>query len=120
LINDSIFKSITGGVITLDDFANYRAITRQPIKLSLRNGETLLTAPPPASGGLLAFILNVMNGYRNLNAEELANSLNNTVTYYHRYMEALKFSFAKRSLMGDPDYDNVTEVCLISSHSSLV
>jgi len=101
---------VLGGIITFDDFAKYHAITRKPINLSLRNGDTLLAAPPPASGGLLTFILNIMDGYKDLNAANLANSLNNTVKYYHRYIESLKFAFARRTLMGDPDYDNVTDV----------
>jgi len=46
-----------GGYLTLDDFKNYRVIERQPLIASYR-GNTLLTNPPPSSGGaLIAFSL---------------------------------------------------------------
>ena len=32
------------------------------------------------------------------------------ISTYHRFIEALKFGFGKRSALGDEDYHNVTEV----------
>jgi gamma-glutamyltranspeptidase/glutathione hydrolase len=40
-----------GGDITLDDLANYRAVEREPLTGSYR-GYTVLTSPPPSSGGV--------------------------------------------------------------------
>ncbi|HXY78960.1 MAG TPA: gamma-glutamyltransferase, partial [Candidatus Acidoferrales bacterium] len=40
-----------GGLITLDDLRNYKAIERTPLTGSY-HGYTLITAPPPSSGGV--------------------------------------------------------------------
>ena len=50
-----------GGIITEKDLRGYTAILRRPLKSNLGN-YTLLTAPPPASGPILAFILNILKG----------------------------------------------------------
>ncbi|HBB31365.1 MAG TPA: gamma-glutamyltransferase [Cyanobacteria bacterium UBA8803] len=41
-----------GGYLTLDDLKNYRVIERIPLTINYR-GNTLLTNPPPSSGGTL-------------------------------------------------------------------
>lgn len=49
-----------GGYLTPADFAQYRVIERQPLEVSYR-GATLLTNPPPSSGGaLIAFSLKLL------------------------------------------------------------
>lgn len=49
-----------GGYLTLGDLQNYRVITRTPLQISYR-GATLLTNPPPSSGGILiAFALRLL------------------------------------------------------------
>jgi gamma-glutamyltranspeptidase/glutathione hydrolase len=50
-----------GGYLTLEDLKNYRVIERKPLKTSYR-GNTLLTNPPPSSGGsLIAFTLSLLS-----------------------------------------------------------
>lgn len=50
-----------GGYLTLEDFRNYQVIERQPLSTTYR-GTTLLTNPPPSSGGaLIAFSLDLMS-----------------------------------------------------------
>jgi gamma-glutamyltranspeptidase/glutathione hydrolase len=49
-----------GGYITLEDMTNYRVIIRKPLETNYR-GYTLLTNPPPSSGGaLIAFALRLL------------------------------------------------------------
>lgn len=57
-----------GGYITLEDLKNYRVIEREPLILNYR-GNTLLTNPPPSSGGaLIAFALKLLS---NVNLAEI-------------------------------------------------
>ncbi len=50
-----------GGCLTLDDLKSYRVIERKPLILDYR-GNTLLTNPPPSSGGtLIAFALKLLS-----------------------------------------------------------
>jgi len=50
-----------GGYLTLEDLKNYQVIEREPLKTSYR-GNTLLTNPPPSSGGsLIAFTLSLLS-----------------------------------------------------------
>ena len=50
----------TGGLITREDLANYRAELRDPIRVKFR-GYEILAAPPPSSGGVcLSLILGML------------------------------------------------------------
>jgi gamma-glutamyltranspeptidase/glutathione hydrolase len=50
-----------GGYLTLEDLKNYRVIEREPLIIDYR-GNTLLTNPPPSSGGtLIAFALKLLS-----------------------------------------------------------
>ena len=54
-----------GGIFTLDDLKNYRVKFRRPMNGSLGNYSWYST-PPPGSGAVLSFILNILKGERNL------------------------------------------------------
>ena len=49
------------GILTVEDLKDYRAILRKPIRTKLGSYEVLNT-PAPASGPVLAFILNILKG----------------------------------------------------------
>lgn len=85
---------------------------RDPIAVRL-HGDTLYTSPPPGSGALLAFILNILDGY-NMTEDSIQNLSNTTLTF-HRLVEAFKFAYAKRTELGDPDFVDVTDVSFLSS-----
>jgi gamma-glutamyltranspeptidase/glutathione hydrolase len=58
-----------GGYLTLEDLKNYRVIEREPLILDYR-GNTLLTNPPPSSGGtLIAFALKLLSKVNLTNIE---------------------------------------------------
>ncbi len=88
----------SGGIITLADLAAYKAIWREPIKLTYR-GYTVYSMPPASSGGVtLGMILNMMEGYGRLppfGSPELI----------HREAEAMRRAFTDRNVyLGDPAF----------------
>ena len=50
-----------GGILTTDDLKDYRAIVRKPIVTKLGSYK-MLNTPAPASGPVLAFIMNILKG----------------------------------------------------------
>lgn len=88
-----------GGVLTLDDLKNYRAVWREPLLGNYRK-RTIITMPPPSSGGVaLIQMLNVLESY------QLSNIPHNSATYLHLLAEVMKHAFADRAhYLGDPDF----------------
>jgi len=72
---------------------------------------TLFSTPPPGSGLLLGFILNILDGY-NFTSESIKD-LNSTLLTYHRISEAFKFAYARRPELGDGDFANMTDVSVL-------
>ena len=64
---------------------------------SLNNGFKVFTSPPPGSGPITASILKIFDqfGFR---ADQISDA-----DVYLKLLEALKFAFAQRSKIGDPD-----------------
>ncbi|KAL9958185.1 hypothetical protein ACROYT_G035163 [Oculina patagonica] len=96
-----------GGIITLDDLKNYKVKFRRPISGTLGKYSWYST-PPPGSGSVLSFILNILKGY-NMTASDRQGT-NSSVLTYHRIVEAFKFAYAYRALLGDQDFADVTEI----------
>jgi gamma-glutamyltranspeptidase / glutathione hydrolase len=96
-----------GGIMTKDDFANYRPVERTVVRGTYR-GYDIVSAPPPSSGGVhLIEMLNVLEGYdlAKLSREE---SL-------HDMIEVMKRAYADRAVfMGDPDTVKIPTEGLIS------
>ena len=91
-----------GGLITFDDLRKYTAIERKPLTGSYR-GYTLVTAPPPSSGGVgILQMLGVLDG----TGFEKAGA--GSATAVHYMAEAMRRYFADRSEhLGDPDFVKV-------------
>ena len=87
-----------GGIMTLDDLAAYAAQEVEPLHGTYK-GYEILTAPPPATGGLHVIqMLDVLENWpiRAWGPESPA--------YIHHAAEALRFLFADHSrYMADPD-----------------
>lgn len=76
--------------------------------MPIGNGDVLYTPPPPSSGVLLSYILNVLRGYNFTSAS--INSTDDKILTYHRIVEAFKFAYATRTKLGDADFLDLKEV----------
>ncbi|KAL3273289.1 hypothetical protein HHI36_014743 [Cryptolaemus montrouzieri] len=104
-----------GGIVTKEDLEKYTAEWMDPIHVKLMNGYSLYSVPPPGSGVLLGFIMNILNNY-NFTAENIKDD-RHTISTYHRIIEALKYAYARRTELGDTNFvdiksliDNLTDV----------
>ncbi|MDQ7014303.1 MAG: gamma-glutamyltransferase [Planctomycetota bacterium] len=98
-----------GGVLTLDDLANYKVANVQPLEFGF--GEwTFLGMPPPSSGGVtIAETLGILE-------RTTYNKANTTrVERTHLLVESLKHAFADRSVwLADPAFVDVPVEMLTS------
>jgi len=88
-----------GGMMTIEDLLNYKAIIRQPIWGKYR-GYDVASMPPPSSGGThIIEILNILEGYP---IKALGHNSAETI---HLMVEGMKLAYADRSkYLGDPDF----------------
>ncbi len=113
---DAIVKAAQehGGILTLEDLQTYRVVWREPVHGTYR-GHTIVSMPPPSSGGVhLVQMLNTLEPY-DLGALEL-----NSSDYVHLVAEAMKLAFADRAAhLGDPDFHPVPVAWLTSKSYGL-
>ncbi|KAH8685400.1 gamma-glutamyltransferase [Tricladium varicosporioides] len=83
------------GTMTIEDLSSYRIKTRKSLKTTYRN-YTLYTTPSPSSGSVAFSILNTLSGYNMSDPNPILNT--------HLLSEAMRFSYAARSELGDPSY----------------
>jgi gamma-glutamyltranspeptidase/glutathione hydrolase len=101
---DLIVKQMqnTGGLITLEDLANYKVVERQPVCGSFRENR-ICAMPPPSSGGI--HLIQMLNILENFDLEIMGH---NSAAYMHHLIEAMRSAYADRSLhLGDPDFTPV-------------
>jgi gamma-glutamyltranspeptidase/glutathione hydrolase len=98
-----------GGLLTLKDFADYNVTELKPIQCSYR-GYTIISAPPPSSGGVIQCeMLNILEGYP---LHDLGYQSPQSV---HYIVEAMRYAFADRNeKLGDPVFVNNPVQQLIS------
>src|SRR5882724_11384682 len=103
-IAEAIAETIknNGGVMTIEDLKNYKAVWREPLIGTYRT-RTIVTMPPPSSGGVaLLEMLNILEGYK------LDQLQHNSPAYLHLITETMKHAFADRAqFLGDPDFVHV-------------
>ena len=91
-----------GGLITVDDLAQYEVKEREPIRGTYR-GYDIISASPPSSGGIaLVEILNILEGF------DLAKLGNRSAQSIHLTAEAFRRAFYDRAeFLGDPDFAKI-------------
>ena len=97
-----------GGLITAEDLANYKAVTREAV-MGEYKGYTIASMPPPSSGGVhIIQMLNMLSSY------DLQADGHNSADYLHKLSEVMRRAFADRSkYLGDPDFADVPTQALI-------
>jgi len=101
-----------GGLLSLDDFASYTVTESKPLACRYR-GFTVLSAPPPSSGGVtLCEMLRIVEGYP-LHALGYHSSES-----LHALTEAMRYGYRDRNTyLGDPDFvDNPIDRLLSDAH----
>ena len=91
-----------GGEITLDDLRNYHAVERVPLRTEYK-GYTVITAPPPSSGGVgIVEMLGMLEG------SGYDKGGFNAASTWHYLAEVMRRSYADRSeYLADPDFYHV-------------
>jgi gamma-glutamyltranspeptidase/glutathione hydrolase len=98
-----------GGIMTLEDLANYEVKWRDPITFIYKKHK-IISMPPPSSGGIcMAQILKSIAPY---NIKQYAH---NSMEYIQLLVEAERRAYADRSyFLGDPDFVNIPTDSLMS------
>ncbi len=91
-----------GGLITREDLANYKVVTREPV-IGTYRGYEIHSMPPPSSGGVHVIeILNI------LETRDPWTLRGDSAEALHFLAEAMRLAFADRAEhLGDPDYTDV-------------
>ena len=103
--------STSDGLITMEDLTTYEAVWREPLRANWRD-YTILSAPPPSSGGFAVVQLLKMKDYL---AHHFDGVTHNSPQYIHLVAEMEKRVFADRAeYMGDPDFVDVDMDALLA------
>jgi gamma-glutamyltranspeptidase/glutathione hydrolase len=101
----------SGGLVTLDDLADYSVRERAPVRGAYRGFEILSAAPPSSGGTHILQMLNLLGAYP-IGRDSLAFG---EPEYVHLLAETLKIAFAdRRQYMADPDRVHVPVKELVS------
>ncbi|OAQ30748.1 gamma-glutamyltranspeptidase [Linnemannia elongata AG-77] len=92
-----------GGILTMDDMKGYKPLVKEPVA-GYYQGRKVYTSPAPTSGPALISILNILERYN------MGKSKQDINVETQRFVEAMKFGFAQRTELGDPDFTDLTSV----------
>ncbi|GIY94349.1 glutathione hydrolase 1 proenzyme [Caerostris extrusa] len=98
-----------GSIIDESDMQGYSPRHRIPTRKVLRNNMTLYSTSSPGSGALLAFILGVLDGYEDINAD-VGKTKEATLRTLHRIIETFKFAYARRMELEDNDSEEMKQL----------
>ena len=99
-IAKSIVETVqkNGGILTMQDMAEYTTITRSTIN-STFDDTVVITGSAPTGGPVLLHALNIIEGFKDLQYPFLGQDI-------HLVVEALKFAYAARMRLGDPSFNS--------------
>lgn len=102
-----------GGILSMQDFANYSVQELTPIICTYR-GYTIITAPPPSSGGVT--ICEMLNILENFSLSKLGYRTAASSKYV---VETMRYGFTDRNTkLGDPDFvSNPTQELLSKEYA---
>jgi gamma-glutamyltranspeptidase/glutathione hydrolase/leukotriene-C4 hydrolase len=89
-------------VFSLLNKSIHSTVWADPVTVDLGSNLRLFSAPPPASGVLIAYVFNVMKHY-GLTPEDGEYPL-----LFHRLAETFKWTYAHRTKLGDPGDPEIT------------
>jgi len=98
IVNDIHSK---GGIVSLDDLANYKVLSRKILETDLGD-YNMHTMQSPTGGPIVSHILNILKGYA-FSANDLSTTEKEIKTY-HRMIEAFKFGYGEKIKQSDPDF----------------
>jgi gamma-glutamyltranspeptidase/glutathione hydrolase len=98
----------SGGLITLEDLAAYRALERRPVEGTYRGLRVVSMGPPSSGGVILLQLLNLLERF------EPATLGRHSAAHVHLVCELEKRAFADRAEhLGDPDHHRVPVARLV-------
>jgi len=90
------------GILREEDFENYEAVWREPIRFNYKNLNIISMGPPSSGGIVLGQILKMVEPY------DLSSYDHNSLEYIQLLVEAQRRSFADRGkYLGDPDFNYI-------------
>ena len=90
------------GILMEEDFENYEAVWREPIRFNYKNLNIISMGPPSSGGIVLGQILKMIEPY------DLSSYNHNSLEYIQLLVEAERRSFADRGkYLGDPDFNYI-------------
>lgn len=103
-VAQSLVKAIEkyGGILDEGDMATYKPVIRHAIRTTF-DGLDVVTGGAPTGGPVLLQALNIIE-----RLDDLRHPFSSTDI--HRLVESLKFAYAGRMQLGDPDYVDVSEI----------
>lgn len=105
------FLQQKGGIISMQDLANYKVVWRKPITFKYKELNIISMAPPSSGGITLAQILKMIEPY------DVSKLRNNSAKYIQLLAEAERRAYADRNyFLGDPDFVKIPQKQLLDEN----
>ncbi|MBC7525619.1 MAG: gamma-glutamyltransferase [Flavobacterium sp.] len=103
------FLKSKGGIISIEDLANYEAKWRTPITFKYKDLKIISMAPPSSGGMTLQQIMTMISGY------DVSKYQHNSEKYIQLLTEAERRAYSDRNyFLGDPDFVKIPKKKLLN------